>query len=138
MTKHRESAHRSLPWQILICLAVAAFLLRAAIPNGYMAASAGSSFTLALCHGGQAISITLSLPSKADGHQNGDTVLKHEHCIFSLLAAQAVLPDTGLAPVISAAAVRAAILLPARRALPALTAQGPPLGSRAPPVSLSA
>lgn len=134
MPRIRDSANqpRSLPWRILICLALAAFLLRAVVPNGFMAAPSASNFTLALCSAAGSLNITLDVPEQSDDkHVPADT------CAFGALAAHVVLPETILAPVLSAAQARTVPDIAVYHAAPALPPLGPPLGSRAPP-SLSA
>ncbi|OZI40484.1 hypothetical protein CEG14_01575 [Bordetella genomosp. 1] len=121
--------HGSLTWRILVCLALCAFLLRAAVPAGFMAAPAASHVMLALCDGAGPMRITLEKP----GTPANDTHAAAQHCVFGSVAAHAVLPLAGLAPVPGALVAFSVLPLPPQRALPALPAQGPPLGPRAPP-----
>lgn len=105
-----------------------AFVLRAVIPNGFMAAPSTTSLMLTLCEAGGAINVTFDLPAEqSPKHVAG------EACAFGALAGHAILPETGLAPVLSASAAYAAPEMPVHRATPPLPALGPPLGSRAPP-----
>ena len=130
MPTHRDSAlkPRGLPWRFLVCLAMAAFVLRAVIPAGFMAGPSTTSLMLTLCEAGGTMNVTFDLPAEQDAkHVAGDA------CAFGALAAHAILPQTGLAPVLSASAAYAAPEIPAYRATPPLPALGPPLGSRAPP-----
>lgn len=130
MSTHRDSAFqpRGLPWRLLVCLAMAAFVLRAFIPTGYMAGPSTTSLMLTLCEAGGTMNVTFDLPAEPDAkHGAADA------CAFGALAAHAILPDTGLAPVLSARAAYAAPDTPVYRATPPLPALGPPLGSRAPP-----
>ncbi|MDH0090711.1 DUF2946 domain-containing protein [Achromobacter mucicolens] len=130
MLTHRDSAQqpRGLPWRFLVCLAMAAFVLRALIPSGFMAAPSTSSLMLSLCEAGGAISVTFDLPPEPTSkHAASDA------CAFGALAAHAILPETALAPVLTAQAAYAASAIPVHRASPPLPALGPPLGSRAPP-----
>ncbi len=125
------SRHGSLPWRILICLAVCALALRAAIPGGFMAAPSSSPLALALCTAAGPGIVKLDLPGKA-----GD-VHAADHCVFGAVASHAVLPDAGLAPRLGARPAHAAPARAAYRAAPALPPLGPPLGPRAPPVPLA-
>lgn len=130
MPTHRDSAQkpRGLPWRFLVCLAMAAFVLRALIPSGFMAAPSTTSLMLSLCDAGGAINVTFDLPEEPKSeHAASDA------CAFGALAAHAILPETGLAPVLTAQAAYAASAIPVHRATPPLPALGPPLGSRAPP-----
>ena len=126
----RDSAlkPRGLPWRYLVCLAMAAFVLRALIPTGFMAGPSTTSLMLTLCEAGGAVNVTFDLPAQQDSkHAASDA------CAFGALAAHAILPQTGLAPVLSAQAAYAAPVVAVYRATPPLPALGPPLGSRAPP-----
>ncbi len=119
-----------LAWRILICLALAVFVMRAAVPSGYMAAAPSSPLLITLCNGPQAMSVPVELPGPAHEAQHaGDAA-----CVFGSLALQAVLPDGGLVPAAGLLRMAAVASWPQPRALPAMPAQGPPLGSRAPPV----
>ncbi|MEJ2896049.1 hypothetical protein [Bordetella avium] len=115
-------------WQILICLAMAAFLLRALIPNGFMAAP--SHALLTLCSGAGTVFVELETPGKP-----GNPAMDAKTCAFGTLPAQAILPPTGLMPSPSAAQAHKAPVLPAYRASLAGPPPGPPLGSRAPPAT---
>ncbi|EHK66744.1 hypothetical protein KYC_08925 [Achromobacter arsenitoxydans SY8] len=113
---------------MLICLALAAFVLRAVIPNGYMAAPSTTSLMLTLCEAGGAMNVSFDLPGQSDAkHAPADA------CAFGALAAHAILPEAGLTPVLAAQAAYDAPRVPVYRAAPALPPLGPPLGSRAPP-----
>jgi len=130
MRTDRDSAikPRGLPWRLLVCLAMAAFVLRAFIPDGFMAGRSTTSLMLTLCDAGVALNVTFDLPSQPDSkHAASDA------CVFGALAAHAILPETGLAPVLSAQAAYAAPASAVHRAAPPLPALGPPLGPRAPP-----
>ncbi len=130
MPSIRDSANkpRGLPWRILICLALAMFVLRAAIPNGYMAAPSTTSLMLTLCEAGGAMNISFDLPGKSESpHAPSDA------CAFGALAGHAILPQASLTPVMVAQAAFAAPRIPVYHAAPALPPVSPPLGSRAPP-----
>ena len=107
---------------------MAAFVLRAFIPTGYMAGPSTTSLMLTLCEAGGTMNVTFDLPAGQDSkHVAG------EACAFGTLAAHAILPETGLAPVLSAQAAYAAPVVAVYRTTPPLPPLGPPLGSRAPP-----
>lgn len=107
---------------------MAAFVLRAAIPTGFMPAPSTTSLMLSLCEAGGAVNVTFDLPAKQDSkHVAGDA------CAFGALAAHAILPEAAAAPVLSAQAAYAVPGVAVYRATPALPPLGPPLGSRAPP-----
>jgi len=122
---------RGLSWRILICLALAVFILRAAIPHGFMAAPASSHVMLTLCSAAGPVSVPLEVPGQSDG-TNGKH-LAAETCAFGALSAHGVLPDTHMAPSLSAQQAYVASVVPVYRAVPALPPLGPPLGSRARP-----
>lgn len=119
---------RGLPWRILICLALAAFMLRAVIPNGFMAAPSTTSLMLTLCEAGGTMNVSFDLPGQSDAkHAPADA------CAFGALAAHAILPEAALAPALAAHAAYDAPRVAVHRAAPPLPPLGPPLGSRAPP-----
>lgn len=90
---------------------MAAFVLRALIPSGFMAAPSTTSLMLSLCEAGGAISVTFDLPAEPKSkHAASDA------CAFGALAAHAILPETGLAPVLTAQAAYAAPETPVHRA----------------------
>lgn len=131
-TRVTANQPRGLSWRILICLALAVFALRAAIPHGFMAAPATSHVMLTLCSGAGTFSVPLEVPGQSDGkHLAADT------CAFGALSVHVVLPGTDPTPVLSAQQAYVAPDVAVYRAAPALPPLGPPLGSRAPP-SLSA
>lgn len=123
----------------VLWLALLALVLRALVPTGYMpdaralhdgrlevtfcsAAGDLSTFSLALASpqaGGDA-------PAGHDGAKTG------AQCPFGLLAHVVPAPTPALTPILLPAG-RYVPPPPAYRALPALAAHGPPLGSRAPP-----
>lgn len=120
----------------VLWLALLALALRALVPAGYMpdvralhdgrlevtfCSSAGDLSTLSLAVGGE--------PGGKTGHDAAETGAQ---CPFGLLAHVAPAPLPFITPIVLPVG-RYAPPPPAYRALPALAAHGPPLGSRAPP-----
>ncbi len=126
-------------WQILFCLTVLSFVLRSTIPSGYMpdsSASRNGTIALTLCSaGGGNATILLDLQGKTK-HSSSDEHNAGQHCAFGVVASQGVLPTSvSILPAMTVLSQP----LPARQrnlALPPMPAQGPPLGSRAPPSHL--
>ena len=129
--------------QYLLGLALLAFVLRALVPMGFMPgmdAHHGNQFVLMLCNpAGVESAYTLDLGhefAQADKDQTqGDGGMSAQNCPFCLATAQAMLPTTDI--VLHVAALVASDVPVAVYAGPSpITAQGPPLGSRAPPTHL--
>ncbi|MGB3291337.1 MAG: DUF2946 family protein [Burkholderiaceae bacterium] len=125
--------------QLLLWLTVAAFACRAFLPVGFMPdakALQSGKLVLTLCvAGGGTQFTTVDLPDASDDTE-GQKLSPTDNCPFGLIVSQAMMPAAPM-PVLPAAQVSD---LPARfffRTLPALAAQGPPLGSRAPPPHLA-
>lgn len=123
-------------WQMIFCLTVLSFVLRSMIPSGYMpdsSASRNGTVALTLCSaGGVNATILVDLQGKSKSAPSDDHNAGQE-CAFGVIASQGLMPA-------SVAVLPAMMLLsqplPARQrnlALPPMPAQGPPLGSRAPP-----
>lgn len=121
-------------WQALFCLALLALVCRALVPAGYMprhSAQGGLSMTFCTAQG-EVITVFVNAgASQQDDHPAG------LDCPYGVLASQALLPDL-LSPLPAGVVMyaRVAYWLP-QRALPPMPAQGPPLGSRAPPFHLA-
>lgn len=124
-------------WALLLAL-----VLRGFVPPGYMPdarAFEKGRVALTLCSAAGTVStVYLSLtgereePARHDGQQAASGM----DCPYGLLThlvPTAPLPD--LAPLPVPLAVSATLAAPSLQALPPLPALGPPLGSRAPPVS---
>ncbi|MBB1596380.1 DUF2946 family protein [Achromobacter sp. UMC46] len=125
----------------VLWLALLALTLRALVPAGYMpdvralhdgrlevtfCSAAGDLSTLSVALGGARGGGDGGDPAGHDGAKTG------AQCPFGLLAHVAPAPTPSLAPILLPAG-RYVPPPPAYRALPALAAHGPPLGSRAPP-----
>jgi len=121
----------------VLWLAFLAILLRALVPTGYMPdarALHDGRLEVTFCSAAGDLStlkIALSPDGKRGGagHSSADTGAQ---CPFGLLAHVTPAPAAQTAP-LALAVSRAAPFPPARVAVPAQPAQGPPLGSRAPP-----
>lgn len=109
-------------------LALVAFLLKAAIPAGYMLAQEGPA-TVVLCTAGGAVTVALDQPTQHD--DGAPEAAKSDHCAFAGLTAPALAaPDVSIAaPVARYVAVAA----PPRVAHAAISQTGPPLPARGPP-----
>lgn len=123
----------------VLWLALLALTLRALVPTGYMPdvrALHDGRLEVTFCSAaGDVSTLSLSLGARA-GEPGGkpvhDAAETGAQCPFGLLAHLAPAPLPFMAPIVLPAG-RYAAPPPAYRALPALAAQGPPLGSRAPP-----
>lgn len=122
----------------VLWLAFLAILLRALVPTGYMPdarALHDGRLEVTFCSAAGDLStlkIALSPDGKRGGagHSSADTGAQ---CPFGLLAHVTPAPAAQTAP-LALAISRAAPFPPARVAVPVQPAQGPPLGSRAPPL----
>ena len=123
-------------WQLLVCLAVIAFVCRSVVPTGFMPALSsekGGAVVLTLCSAdGSNKTLLLNLQkhskkSPSDGHTG-------QECPFGIVLSHGMLPLQDF-PALAGVVWREHFkLVPLRnRALPPLPALGPPLGSRAPP-----
>lgn len=123
----------------VLWLAFLAILLRALVPTGYMPdahALHDGRLEVTFCSAAGDLStlkIALSPDGKRGGagHSSADTGAQ---CPFGLLAHVTPAPAAQTAP-LALAVSRAAPFPPARVAVPVQPAQGPPLGSRAPPLA---
>lgn len=123
----------------VLWLAFLAILLRALVPTGYMPdarALHDGRLEVTFCSAAGDLStlkIALSPDGKRGGagHSSADTGAQ---CPFGLLAHVTPAPAAQTAP-LALAISRAAPFPPARVAVPVQPAQGPPLGSRAPPLA---
>lgn len=123
----------------VLWLAFLAILLRALVPTGYMPDSRAlhdGRLEVTFCSAAGDLStlkIALSPDGKRGGagHSSADTGAQ---CPFGLLAHVTPAPAAQTAP-LALAVSRAAPFPPARVAVPVQPAQGPPLGSRAPPLA---
>ncbi|WMD20430.1 DUF2946 family protein [Achromobacter seleniivolatilans] len=134
---HSGSAARA---QGVLWLAILALTLRALVPAGYMPdarALQNGRLEVTFCSaagGLTALSVALAQngASESTGKPIHGAAETGAQCPFGLLAHVAPAPTAPSAPIVLTA-VRYTLPPPAYRALPALAAQGPPLGSRAPP-----
>ncbi len=123
----------------VLWLAFLALLLRAVVPTGYMPdarALHDGRLEVTFCSAAGDLStfkIALSPNGKSDDgageHRSAETGAQ---CPFGLLAHVTPAPTPYVAP-LALAVSRLAPPAPARPTLPVQPAQGPPLGSRAPP-----
>ncbi|GAA5231712.1 DUF2946 family protein [Verticiella sediminum] len=124
------SLRQSSIWRLVACLVLLTLLGRFALPAGFMPSAQGpdGQLVLSLCSGQSLPGWASAKVHDADDDDGGLGTA----CPFGLLALQTLTPDADLQPVRVAFAL-IAVVPPAHRALPALPATGPPLGSRAPP-----
>ncbi len=122
----------------VLWLAFLALLLRALVPTGYMPdarALHDGRLEVTFCSAAgdlTTVKIALSFDGKSGGgHSSADTGAQ---CPFGLLAHVTPAPAAQTAP-LALAVSRAAPFPPAHVAAPVQPAQGPPLGSRAPPLA---
>lgn len=124
--------------RVVLWMLLLAFTVRGLVPPGYMpdaSALEKGRVELTFCTAAGTVStIILSLTDEGpDTSHHGDNAASGIDCPFGLLTHVAAAPPV-TAPA-AALSVQTASLIPfeVSRALPPLPAQGPPLGSRAPP-----
>jgi len=127
--------------QYLLGLALLAFVLRALVPMGFMPgmdAHHGNQVVLMLCNpAGEESTFTLDLDdelAQAADHTQ-DEGMSAQHCPYCLASAQAMLPTADIVLHVASVAASDVPLAVYTGPLP-ISAQGPPLGSRAPPTHL--
>lgn len=127
--------------QVLLGLAMLAFVLRALVPAGFMPgmdAGHGGPLVLMLCNAaGEETSLALDFSDLVAEKDHGadSERMSSQDCPFGMVAAQAMLPTADI--VLQLASVAASELPVAFYFGPwPISAQGPPLGSRAPPTHL--
>ena len=124
--------------RVVLWLAFVAVLLRAAVPQGYMPdarALHDGRIEVTFCSAAgdlSALRLALAPAGKRDAgsHSGAETGAQ---CPFGLLAHLTPAPAPFLAPLALAAAGPAPLHAAVPAGLPTQPAQGPPLGSRAPP-----
>lgn len=120
----------------VLWLALLALALRALVPAGYMPdtrALHDGRLAVTFCSAAGDVSmLSVALRSDGGGTTGHDTAGTGAQCPFALLAHVAPAPSPALTPLLLAAGGHAPLASP-YRALPVQPAQGPPLGSRAPP-----
>lgn len=109
-------------------LALVAFMLKAAIPAGYMLASDGPA-TVVLCTANGAVTVALDAP--AGEHDQNTPASKADHCVFAGLTAPALSTDV----VSIAAPLQSFVHVTTANAVKndAVSQTGPPLPARGPP-----
>lgn len=121
--------------RLVLWLALLALLLRALVPAGYMPdarALGAGRFEVTLCTAaGAPPALSATLTALKDGKPAHEAQTGAQ-CPFGLLAQLTPAPAFSLDPLPLAANPLPAVFQ-AQPRLPATTAQGPPLGSRAPP-----
>jgi len=122
--------------QGVLWLALLALTLRALVPTGYMPdarALHDGRLEVTFCSAaGDLSTLSLALGNPPDGKSAHDAAETGAQCPFGLLAHVSPAPLAGVTPILLPVS-RSAPPPPVYQALPALAAQGPPLGSRAPP-----
>lgn len=120
----------------VLWLALLALALRALVPAGYMPdarALHDGRLEVTFCSAaGDLSTLSVALSPDSGGKAGHDAADTGAQCPFGLLAHVAPAPAPMPAPMLLPAAPRT-LPAPVHRALPAQPAQGPPLGSRAPP-----
>lgn len=129
--------------QAVLCLLLLAIVLRASIPIGYMphtGALRDGRIEITFCTtAGNEANVPSTLAGLfADDNEHNNNALSGTDCPFGILIHQALgIPGpSAIAMPLSAARSIPAVFFD-NQALPALGAQGPPVGSRAPPFFLS-
>ncbi|MFD4841320.1 DUF2946 family protein [Achromobacter sp. NPDC058515] len=129
-------ARRALRARGVLWLALLALALRALVPAGYMPdarALHDGRLEVTFCSAaGDLSTLSVALSPEGGGKAGHDAADTGAQCPFGLLAHVAPAPAPALAPILVSAG-RRTTLPPVYRALPPQPAQGPPLGSRAPP-----
>lgn len=126
-------------WQLLFCLALLAYACRAIIPAGYMPSRSAqdSGFAITFCTAGNnANTLWIDLLGQADP-SDSDPHLTQQDCPFGIAASPALLPPPDTSVLLSLLSYRPILRVALNQTRPALPAQGPPLGSRAPPAFLA-
>lgn len=126
-------------WQLLFCLALLAYVCRAIVPAGYMPTRSGqdNGFAITFCTAGNAANTLWIDLVGQDGQADSDTHHNQQDCPFGIAASPALLPTLDAPVLISLIRYRPVLLAQSNQTLPPLPAQGPPLGSRAPPLLLA-
>ncbi|MFC3863898.1 DUF2946 family protein [Alcaligenes aquatilis] len=126
-------------WQFLFCLALLASVCRAIVPAGYMPtrSTQDNGFAITFCTAGHsANTLRIDLLGQ-DGQADSKTHQNQQDCPFGIAASPALLPTLDASVLISLISYRPVLLAERNQTRPPLPAQGPPLGSRAPPLLLA-
>lgn len=123
----------------MFCLTLVAFVCHSLIPVGFMpdsspARDGRAAITFCLADGEMSTGF-VNLSDKSDQGSDHDATTSTS-CPFGLLAMQAVIPPVNVTVFMAAVLQRELPALVDNITLPPLPAQGPPLGSRAPPSNL--
>nr|WP_321273147.1 DUF2946 family protein [Alcaligenes faecalis] len=126
-------------WQFLFCLALLAYVCRAIVPAGYMPirSAQNNGFAITFCTAGNAANTLWIDLVGQDGQADSDTHQNQQDCPFGIAASPALLPTLDAPVLISLITYRPVLLAESNQTRPPLPAQGPPLGSRAPPLRLA-
>lgn len=126
-------------WQFLFCLALLAYVCRAIVPASYMPTRSAqdNGFAITFCTvGNSSNTLWIDLVGQ-DGQADSDTHQNQQDCPFGIAASPALLPILDAPVLISLITYRPVLLAESNQTRPPLPAQGPPLGSRAPPLRLA-
>ncbi|WP_406611931.1 DUF2946 family protein [Alcaligenes aquatilis] len=126
-------------WQLLFCLALLAYVCRAIVPAGYMPTRSAqdNGFAITFCTAGNSANTLWIDLIGQDGQADSDTHQNQQDCPFGIAASPALLPTLDAPVLISLITYRPVLLAESNQTRPPLPAQGPPLGSRAPPLLLA-
>lgn len=126
-------------WQFLFCLALLAYVCRAIVPAGYMPTRSAqdNGFAITFCTAGNSANTLWIDLIGQDGQADSDTHQNQQDCPFGIAASPALLPTLDAPVLISLITYRPVLLAESNQTRPPLPAQGPPLGSRAPPLLLA-
>jgi hypothetical protein len=123
----------------IACLVIGLFLLRAVIPAGFMpdlAALRDGRIEVVLCTIDGLKTVAVYLANHTDKRDSSDKKsAAHNLCPFGSVTLQSLALPTAPAVLVQARATQSDVILPDHLSL-LPPAQGPPLGSRAPPSSL--
>lgn len=126
-------------WQLLFCLALLGYACRAIVPAGYMPTRSAqdNGFAITFCTvGNSSNTLWIDLVGQ-NGQADSDTHQNQQDCPFGIAASPALLPTLDAPVLISLITYRPVLLAESNQTRPPLPAQGPPLGSRAPPLRLA-
>lgn len=127
-------------WHVMYCLTLVAFMYRSLIPVGFMpdpSALRDGRVAITFCTSSGGLFAALVNVSGNSDHASEHDVAASAECPYGLLATQAVIPVVNATVLLAAVLHRAPPAPSSNIALPPSPAQGPPLGSRAPPLDLA-
>jgi hypothetical protein len=123
----RHVARDALLARVLLALALAAALLRAVVPVGYMPTAHGGHFEVTICGSDATLALDLG--------EDGAAAPGHEPCVFSV-ATLTTAPPAPVALAAPLAVLLAAAPAPAWALIPGRGLAAPPPPSHAPPTSV--